>query len=178
MRLTKSIVFMGLCVLLTAVGLLSCDEYCDQGTTSAMVLKLCADDGMDTPLMLTDDNCAVVGVGEIADSTRLTFYPKTATWLLPLSNKSDTTLYMIQVKDSPVYGITVVASRKAKFISDVCGCANVGNISGVSVIPLTEPSGPDSTACVIRRIVLNDPEVRVLTYSEDYRYVTNLTVYF
>ncbi|MBQ5996963.1 MAG: hypothetical protein IJL64_03745 [Bacteroidales bacterium] len=160
-----------LCLWLSA-----CDEYCDQGTTSAMVLQLCMDDEKETPVALKSSEYAVAGIGTLADSTRITRYDSKGLLLLPLSNGSDTTCFTIHVKDSPDYELMVVATRSARLISDVCGCATVASIQTVD-IKAVEDAAPE-TVYTIKRHVICDPEVRVLTFAENYQYVTNLKIFF
>ncbi|MBP5611845.1 MAG: hypothetical protein J6X20_03830 [Bacteroidales bacterium] len=160
-----------LCLWLSA-----CDEYCDQGTTSAMVLQLCMDDEEEKPVVLKASEYTVSGIGTVADSTRITCYDTKGLWLLPLSNSSDTTLFNLQVKDGPGYELTVVAKRSARLISDVCGCATVASIQSVAIRAVEEPAS--GAVYTIKRHVVCDTEVRVLTFAENYQYATNLKILF
>ena len=162
-RMTRLYNFLFPIVCLCAM-LASCDEYCDRGTTTAMVVSFCIDDEAETPCTIRQFE--VCGIGQVADSSRLTCYE--STWLLPLSNRSDTTRFALSIGGCNPDTLVVVAARRPVLVSDVCGCATLSTIDTAYFV---------SASDTISRCVLADREFSLLTFSERYRYVTNLKIF-
>lgn len=163
MTISRTFLFCILTCL--SVGLFSCDEYCDQGTTTAMVVDF-YNSGSGEAMSLT--NYQMTGVNAlVVDTLRLRQYAKFM--LVPLSNASDTSRFVLRVGYARPDTLVVVSQRDPQLISAECGCAMFATIDTAY---LTQPSD------TIKEIQKLQPAVKVVSYREDTDHEKNLRILF
>lgn len=156
--------FLSFLAVLSLV-LFSCDEYCDQGTTTAMVVDF-YNSASETPLSLS--NYEMTGVNALViDSFRLRQYNGFV--LVPLSNASDTSRFVLHLLNTRQDTLVVVSQRHPQLVSAECGCAMFATIDTAF---LTQ------TSDTIKNIQILQRAVKVVSYREDIDHEKNLRILF
>ncbi len=145
--------------------LTACDEYCDQGTTVAMVVDF-YDETAQNNLSLNKYTMSGIDA-RIMDTVMLRQYKRFA--LVPLSNNSDTSRYVLQIGNAREDTLVVVSRRHASLVSAECGCVMLGTLDTAF---LTRPSD------TIKGILLLNRSVNVVSYREDTEHDENLRILF
>ena len=138
----------------------SCEEFCEESNRTAVVVNF-----YDSAGELLKVKVAMSGI----ENDSLLYNGQTVSQvLLPINAAADSMRYTLKNDTFPVDTIILRYKRHIGFISSECGCVAFAEIEGE----------PEITRNTVTNIIVNNPNVKTVSYREGVVNAENIKIYY